>query len=260
MKSRKQPAIDAVLFDLDGVLYIDDKVIRGAAATIDWCRSRRIPIAAVTNTTTSPRRVIADKLERFGIAIAIDEIYTPAAIAARLIGQRTARLYIHDSLQEDFDGIRQVVDQPDFIVMGDVGGTGYSQAQLQQIFRLVMDGSRLLALHKNRFWQKKDGLHMDLGAYVSAIEYATAKQATLLGKPSQAFFHAICKAMQAKPAHTLMIGDDIESDIDGAGRAGLRTGMVQTGKYRESFFRHSGIKPDLLLPSVADLPDAIQLL
>lgn len=260
MKSRNPSAIAAVLFDLDGVLYIDDKAIRGAAATVHWCRTKQIPIAAVTNTTTSPRRAIADKLERFGIAIAMQEIYTPAAVAARLIGQQSARLYIHDSLQEDFDGIQQVTSRPDFIVMGDVGGSGYTQAQLQQIFRLVMDGSRLLALHKNRFWQKKDGLYMDLGAYVSAIEYATARPAMVLGKPSAAFFHAICKAMQVKPAHTLMVGDDIESDIDGAGKAGLRTGLVQTGKYREAFFRHAGIKPDLLLPSVADLPDAIQLL
>jgi ribonucleotide monophosphatase NagD (HAD superfamily) len=127
-----------------------------------------------------------------------------------------------------------------------------------------MNGAKVLALHKNRFWQKPDGLHLDLGVFVAAIEYATGKEATILGKPSTDFFHGICKALDVAPEHTLMVGDDIESDIGGAQQAGLKTVLVQTGKYRAEFVKQvgkqQGLKADMIIPSIADLPDALSLL
>jgi len=57
-----------------------------------------------------------------------------------------------------------------------------------------------------------------------------------------------------------MVGDDIESDIGGAIDAGLKTALVKTGKYREDFAKQTGIKSNLTLPSIADLPDALNLL
>jgi len=151
-------------------------------------------------------------------------------------------------------------DHPDFIVMGDIGSAGYDPVTLQRIFELVMDGAEILALHKNRFWQKPEGMVLDLGAYVAAIEYATGKSAKVLGKPSDSFFHTICESLNVRREDALMVGDDIESDIGGALDAGLKTALVKTGKYREDFARQTGIKPDLTLPSIADLPDALSLL
>ena len=101
---------------------------------------------------------------------------------------------------------------------------------------------------------------LDLGTYVAAIEYATDKEAKVLGKPSAFFFHLICKQLGVRPEEALMVGDDIESDIGGAMDAGLRTALVKTGKYREDFAKQAGIKPNLTLPSIADLPDALNLL
>ena len=260
MNRKKLPPVKAVLFDLDGVLYIGERIIPGAAQSVQRMLDLNLPVAGLTNTTTQPKSGIAEKLAGFGIPIHASDIYTPAALAVQAIGECSAKLYVRDALLEDFQSIHMDNDSPDFIVMGDLGGAGYTPDLLHDIFNAVMDGTTLLALHKNRFWQKPDGLHLDIGPFVAAIEYATGKNAVVLGKPSRDFFHGVCNAMNIEPQQALMIGDDIESDIGGAQAAGLQTALVQTGKYRPDFVNATGIKADLVLPSIADLPDALNLL
>ncbi|ATX82063.1 HAD-superfamily subfamily IIA hydrolase, TIGR01458 [Mariprofundus ferrinatatus] len=260
MKQRDREAIQAVLLDLDGVLYVGDKIIRGGASAVRHIRELALPVAGVTNTTTQPRSIIAAKLAGFGIPITETEIFTPAALALKAIGARSARLYVREPLLEDFNSVRISDSNPDYVVMGDIGGEGYPPDTLLEIFRLVMNGAKILALHKNRFWQKPDGLHLDIGPFVAAVEYATGKEAAILGKPSRDFFHGVCEAVNVRPEQALMVGDDIESDIAGARDSGLRTALVQTGKYRSEFVKRSGIRADLVIPSIADLPDALKLL
>jgi HAD superfamily hydrolase (TIGR01458 family) len=260
----KPPTLQAVLLDLDGVMYVGDKIIAGADRTLAALRDTGYGLHGVTNTTTMPRRAIADKLRRMGLDLDEHELATPAALAVQAIGTDSAALFIRDSLRDDFSGIREDEHHPAWIVMGDPGGAGYPPESLQRIFRLCMDGAAVLALHKNRFWQKPDGLYLDLGAFVAAIEYATGKDATVLGKPSPDFFRAVCTDLAVETKCCLMVGDDIESDIGGAQRVGMRTALVQTGKYRPEHVRNTmrtqGIRPDLTLPSIADLPESLALL
>jgi len=253
-------AVTAILLDLDGVLYIGDHVLPDAAWAVRRLHETGFRLAGVTNTTTQSRHAIAKKLAEMDIPLAEDQIRTPAALAMARIGHQSARLFVRDELREDFSGVCEDENQPDVVVMGDIGGEGYPPETLREIFLHIMDGAQLLALHKNRFWQKPDGLHLDLGVFVAAIEYATGKEAEILGKPSADFFHDICRQLDTEPAEALMVGDDVESDIGGAKDAGLKTALVQTGKYRKDFVKQSGIKANLVLPSIADLPDAIKFL
>ena len=252
--------VETILLDLDGVLYVGDHPLPDAAWAVRRLREAGFRLAGVTNTTTRSRHVIAEKLAEMNIPLAEDQIYMPAALAMARIGNKSARLFVRDELRETFSGVREDGSQPDFVVMGDIGGEGYPPETLREIFLHMMNGAQLLALHKNRFWQKQDGLHLDLGAFVAAIEYATGQETEILGKPSANFFHGICRNIGVDPARTLMVGDDIESDIGGAKDAGLKTALVQTGKYREDFVKQTGIKANLVIPSIADLPDAIKLL
>ena len=252
--------IKAILLDLDGVLYVGDKVIADATYAVQKLHDMDFRLAGVTNTTTQSRRKIAERLTGLGFDFQPGDIDTPAALAVARIGKLRARLVVRDGLREDFSSINEDPKRPEVVLMGDVGGEGYPPELLREIFEHVMNGAKLLALHKNRFWQKPDGLHLDLGVFVAAIEYATGQQAEILGKPSKAFFHGICERLGVAPHEALMVGDDIESDIGGAREAGLKTALVQTGKYRAEFVRDSGIKANLVVPSIADLPDALKLL
>jgi len=252
--------IKAILLDLDGVLYVGDKVIADATYAVQKLRDMGFRLAGVTNTTTQSRCKIAEKLTGLGFDFSPEDIDTPAALAVARIGKKRARLVVRDGLREDFSSLSEDVKRPEVVLMGDIGGEGYPPELLREIFEHVMNGAKLLALHKNRFWQKPDGLHLDLGVFVTAIEYATGQQAEVLGKPSKAFFHGICQRLGVLPDEALMVGDDIESDIGGAREAGLKTALVRTGKYRADFVKQSGIKANLVVPSIVDLPDAIDLL
>jgi len=253
-------SVTVILLDLDGVLYVGDHPLPDAAWTVHKLRKSGFRLAGITNTTTQSRHAIGEKLAKMDIPLAEDQIHTPAALAVVRIGNKNARLFVRAELREDFSCVCENERNPDFVVMGDIGGEGYSPEVLREIFLHIMGGAQLLALHKNRFWQKPDGLHLDLGVFVAAIEYATGRKAEILGKPSVDFFHGICRQIGVEPSEVLIVGDDVESDIGGARNAGLRTALVQTGKYRKDFVKQSGIRADLVLPSVADLPDALKLL
>jgi len=253
MKTVTTHDIDTVLIDLDGVLYIGKQMITGADMALQSLRNQGFKVAGLTNTTTQSRRAVANKLADMAIPLTEADIYTPATLAKQKIAHHSARLFIRDALREDFTGIREDEKHPDYIVMGDIGGEGYDPESLRDIFRLVMQGATVLALHKNRFWQKPDGLHLDLGVFVAAIEYASNQRAIVLGKPSKDFFHHVCQALNTLPKRACMIGDDIESDIGGAQHAGLTGILVQTGKYRAGFVKKSDITPDYTIPSIRDI-------
>lgn len=252
--------IKAILLDLDGVLYVGDEIIPNAPQALQRLKQTGLQLAGVTNTTTQPKSAILNKLHALELTFPDQMLFTPAALAVQRIGKRRAALFVRDALKEDFASIEEDEARPDFVVMGDIGSPGYDTRLLERIFAMVMQGAGIIALHKNRFWQKPDGLHLDIGPFVAAIEYATGREAEVVGKPSRQFFRGICETLGCRPNEALMVGDDIESDIGGAAEAGLHTALVQTGKYREAFVRQSGIRAGLVIPSIAELPDTLNLL
>ena len=116
----------------------------------------------------------------------------------------------------------------------------------------------LYCLHRNRWWQTKHGPLLDAGAFVAGLEYAAETEATVLGKPSAAYFEAALAALDADPELTWMVGDDIEDDIAGGQRHGLRTILVRTGKFRPDDVERLGILPDAIVSSIAQLPEWLE--
>jgi HAD superfamily hydrolase (TIGR01458 family) len=151
-----------------------------------------------------------------------------------------------------------VADGPDAVIMGDLG-EAFGFEILNRAFRMVMDGAELVALQKNRFWLTPDGLSLDAGPFVAAIEYATGRDAVVVGKPSASFFQLVLQDLGAEPDRAAMVGDDVETDVDGAMRSGLAGILVRTGKYREDFVRDSGVDPTATVDSIADVPALLRL-
>jgi phospholysine phosphohistidine inorganic pyrophosphate phosphatase len=139
------------------------------------------------------------------------------------------------------------------VVVGDLG-EDFNYAALNRAFGHVMDGAELIALQKNRYWLKPEGLALDVGPFVAALEYATRRDALVVGKPSRDFFATILSGIPAEPGEAAMVGDDVESDIGGAQDAGLAGILVRTGKYRDDALRDSGVEPAAVVDSIADVP------
>jgi HAD superfamily hydrolase (TIGR01458 family) len=144
-------------------------------------------------------------------------------------------------------------EKADYVIVGDAG-ENFTFQRLNQAMRILLEGAELLALEKDRYWREPDGLVLSAGPFVAALEYATGKEARLMGKPSAEFFRLALEDMDATPQETAMIGDDVYTDVDGAQRMGMFGILVKTGKYREDTAKRSRITPDLVLDSIARLP------
>jgi HAD superfamily hydrolase (TIGR01458 family) len=156
-------------------------------------------------------------------------------------------------VKQDFRHLRQSDSRADFVIVGDIG-EDWSYERLNQIFNLLIGGAELIAIHKNRFWQTERGLQLDIGAFVSGLEYASQKQATIIGKPSPDFFKAALSELALPPEQVAIVGDDIDADIGGGQHLGLTGILVKTGKYRQDYVDNSPVVPGLIIPSVAELP------
>ncbi len=253
--------IRALLLDLDGVLYVEDRPIAGAQAAVERLRGR-FALRFVTNTTAHSRMQTLDKLSRLGFAVAPGELVTPAALAVRHCrdrGHARVALVMNDEVKRDFADLEEAGEEAaDAVIIGDLGPEfGYDV--LNRAFRQVMDGAELIALQKNRYWLRADGLSLDVGPFVAAIEYATGCDAYVVGKPARGFFEGVLSDLGVAATEAAMVGDDIESDIGGALAAGVAGILVRTGKYRAQAVRDSGVEPTAAVSSIADVPALLGL-
>ncbi len=250
-------AIRGILFDLDGVLYVGSKVIDGAIEAVAEVKRRGYRCRFITNTSTLSTASLHKKLTDLGFAIDRDEIISATRASLIYLEQfddPICHLLLSDNVKQDFRHLKQSDDIADFVIIGDIGDT-WSYRLLNRVFNQLINGARLIAIHKNRFWQTEHGLQMDIGAFVSALEYASQQEAIIIGKPSQAFFDSALADLELESDQVAIVGDDIDTDIGGGQDVGLTGILVKTGKYRQAYADSSKIVPDLIIPSIAELSE-----
>lgn len=251
--------VQGFLIDLDGVLYIGDKPIKGAVDAVAWLAESGFPYLFLTNLTRYNHEHVHERLLEMGFKTAIDQLFTaPLAAAEWLREQKAKKIFLvaGADLGPDFHDFEITDQEPDYVVVGDLGER-FDYGILNKAFQMLVEGAELLALQKNRFWRKNGEIIMDAGGFVSALEFASGKTATLIGKPAEEFFELAAKKLELDKESVAMVGDDLEVDIVGAQEAGLRGILVKTGVYKESLFRKSDVSPDLILDSIADLPRVV---
>lgn len=247
--------LGGLLIDLDGTLYVGDGPIPGARAAVEALKTSGFTLRYVTNTTRKSRRLVRERMLTLGFEVEESEIFTPARAAAGRIGESSCSALVDDSLLEDLAGVDFTEDDPDYVLVGDLG-EGFTYARLNPVFRHLMEGAELLALQKNRFWRTESGMSLDAGPFVCALEYATGKRASIVGKPELGFFRLALEDLGLSPHEVGMVGDDAEADVVGAKRAGLLGIQVRTGKWRAD--AETG-EADLTIDSFADLPEVLEL-
>lgn len=223
--------IRGALFDLSGVLYVGSEAVAGAADSLERLRRSGLGIRFVTNVTRLPAGEILGRLNKMDLAVDDDELITaPRAARAHLLKHRLSPyLLIHPALKPEFADL--ITDSPNAVLLGDAGDD-FNYGNLNDAFRLLMDGSAFLAMGNNHYFRENGGLSLDIGPFVAALEYACGRSATILGKPSADFFKAALESLGCGPDETIMVGDDAQADVDGALAAGIKGILVRTGKYQ----------------------------
>lgn len=259
-------SVRAVLIDIDGVLTVSWEPLPGAVEALREIREAGLGVVLVTNTTSRTRASIAETLQEAGFAVDAEDILTaPVATAAYLAEQCPgARCVLLNSgdIREDLDGVALLDPEdaesvPDVVIVGGAGPE-FDYDALNRAFGYLQRGARLVAVHRNLYWRTDAGLQLDSGAFLVGLEQAARTEAEVTGKPSAAFFEAGLARLGVGAGEALMVGDDIESDVLAAQRAGITGVLVKTGKYLPETHRDASGTPDHVIESFADLPGLLR--
>lgn len=224
--------VKGILLDLGGVLYTGKTAIPGAERALSRLRDFHLPLGFITNTTRRSRQQVLAELRGMGFDVDDRELLTPAQIARDYLAAHSLSpfLVVHPNLEREFDSV--ATGTREAVVIGDAG-EGFNFNVLNAAFRRIIGGAELVALAKNRYFQDADGaLSLDAGPFVAALEFASGREAVLLGKPSAEFLKLAAQGLGLEPRNVVMIGDDAQSDIGGAMDIGMQAILVRTGKYR----------------------------
>ncbi len=244
-----------ILIDLAGVLHIGDTAIPGAIEAMQRLRATGIPLRFLTNTTRSPRSQILALMQRLGFDVRTEEVLTAALATRKYIQQRGLRPHylIHPAIAEDMGDSDP---DPTVVVLGDAGDD-FTYAKMNAAFRLLMQGLPLVAMARNRYFKEADGLSLDMGAYVTGLEYSANVTAQVIGKPARAFFETALLDMKVFAQEAIMIGDDVNDDVGAAQRTGIAGILVRTGKFQPGDDQLPHVQPALVAD---DFASAIEVL
>lgn len=258
---------DGLIIDLDGVVWLGGDPIPGAAEAITAIRGSGIRILFVTNAPRRSRSALAEQLTEIGIPATTADVMTSAAVAARVAGSlpdlanRRAFVVGPPALHDEIKGagFRLVACEEahgaGVVVVG--GHEGFDYRELRAAAAAVRGGARLLATGRDAVFPAPDGPWPASGAILAAIETAGGMPAVVVGKPERIIFDIAREAL-AGCARIGVVGDHLTADIEGAKRAGLDAILVLTGATSLADLKRAPIPPDLVLDSLAALPEAIR--
>jgi 4-nitrophenyl phosphatase len=252
-------AIDAVVSDMDGVLWRGDVALPGLTGFFDLVRRRRLPIVLASNNSSRSRAEYVAKLRHLGVApVAAEEIITSrTAMVEYLVSRYTpgTGVYVIGS-----DGLAAAIREVGFrvgeaasvVVVGIDFALGYDK--LRRASLLIREGADFLGTNGDLTLPSPQGLVPGNGAILAAIEAATGRAPTVIGKPSRPMFESALRLLGAAAGRTLMLGDRLDTDIAGAQAAGLRTALLLTGVATRAAAAAPGATvPDAIFAGLPDL-------
>ena len=234
-----------ILIDFDGIIRLGTKPATDAKQFLRFLSEQKIPSSIISNSTLKTSDDIKNFLKENEMDFGIPALTSvDAAINYVKNNYKKVSVFCDENIKKNFN---EFIDDnnPEAVIIGDLGDK-WNYEILNVIFRIVSIGADLIAMQKNKYW-KPDGVNLclDAGAFISAIEYATGKESVLIGKPSPIYFYSAIELLGFnKDASFIMIGDDIETDIQGAKELGGTAILVYTGKTKYPLEPSILIKPD----------------
>ncbi len=244
------------LFDLDGVFYRgkESRVKIGGTAAVEAIRKAGKKLFILTNNSTDTAATVHARLLEFDIPVAREEVLTSGLLTAQYLRRKHGRVSYFlvgegglDSEMRRFGHKRTRGEEADFVVVGLDRRINYDK--LDHAARLVRNGARIVATHSSRLYMYKSGPAMASGPLVKALEYASGKRATVIGKPSPLMFTIALERARCTTEEAVMVGDQVDTDIEGARRAGIDSVLVTSGIDRDA----RGYKPIAVIPNVDDI-------
>lgn len=245
------------LIDMDGVIYRGNALIPGADRFIHELLASGAPFRFLTNNSQRTRRDVATRLQRLGIDVGEEHIFTCAMATARFLAQQkprgTAFVIGEGGLLTALhaNGYAIVDRDPDFVVVGE--GRTFTCEVLETALNQLLAGARLVATNLDPNCPTQAGSRPGCGAIVAMLEAASGLRAFSVGKPSPVMLRAARKELGLATDQTIVIGDTMETDILGGVQLGYKTILVLSGGTRRADLTRYAFRPDKIVESIADL-------
>ncbi len=247
------------IFDLDGVIYRGETALPGAREFLATLREASVPFVFLTNNSTTPPRLVAERLGRMGIPAAPHEVLTSAEATAAILADEMpgCRVLVvgERGIWEALTAAGLVVvegqDQAEAVVVGLDRECTY--ARLREAALAIRRGARFIATNTDRSLPTEDGFIPGAGALVGALEIATDVRARVIGKPSPDIFAQALRRLGTPAQATAVVGDRADTDIIGGQGAGLRTIALLTGAGTAEEFAALQPPPDWIFRDLLQL-------
>jgi NagD protein len=245
------------LIDMDGVIYRGSELIAGADRFIQELRAHNIPFLFLTNNSQRTRRDVATRLQRMGMDVEEEHVFTCAMATARFLAQQkpqgTAFVIGEGGLLTALhnNGYSIVDKDPDYVVVGE--GRTFNFEMVEAALGMIVAGAKLVATNMDPNCPTHTGVRPGCGATVAMLETAAGIKAFSVGKPSPVMLRAARKELGLTTEQTIVIGDTMETDILGGVQLGFKTILVLSGgTSRDDLLRYA-YRPDKIVDSIGAL-------
>jgi NagD protein len=245
------------LIDMDGVLVSGRTPIPGAAEFLQRLRAAQVEYLVLTNNPLYTPGDLAHRLNAIGLEIPAERIFTSAMATAQFLhSQRpkaTAFVIGESGLTSPIHGIGYVITDinPDYVVLGET--FSYNLEQVTRAIRLVAAGSHFIATNPDPAGPGEGGLVPACGAMAALIETATGKSPFFVGKPNPLMMRMALNYLDLHSEDTVMIGDNMRTDIIGGVQSGLETVLVLSGVTRREDITQFAYQPTQIVESVPNI-------
>jgi NagD protein len=245
------------LIDMDGVIYRGNQLIPGADRFIKELRSADIPFMFLTNNSQRTRRDVATKLQRLGMDVEEEHVFTCAMATARFLARQkpggTAFVIGEGGLLHALhtNGYSIVDKDPDYVVIGEGRTLNFEMAEAA--LGMILGGAKLIATNMDPNCPTQHGSRPGCGAIVAMLEAAAGVKAFSVGKPSPVMLRDARKELGLGTDQTIVIGDTMDTDILGGVQLEFKTVLVLSGGTQQSDLVKFAYRPDKIVNSIADL-------
>ncbi len=259
----KLKAVDFFLLDLDGTIYLADRLIDGAADFLKCLQEQDKKVFFLTNNSSKNRFNYRDKLQGMGIQVKAEQIFTSGEATAIYLQEKCpgAKLFLLGTplLAEEFRQAGfELIDQgePDFVVLG--FDTTLTYDKLWQACDYIRAGTAYIATHPDLNCPLGNGRYMpDAGAMIKFIEASTGRAPLVIGKPNPGMLFSLSKKFDIDKSRTAIVGDRLYTDIQLGEEAGLITILVLSGETTAEQYAASSLKASYVFSSVQELARVI---
>ncbi|MCX4027273.1 HAD-IIA family hydrolase [Endozoicomonas sp. SM1973] len=248
--------IKGIILDIDGTLVLNNLALPGAVDAIAKLRGAGIILQFVTNTTGRSPEQLSVMLTKLGFDIKSHEIQTSVSACKYYISThfagKSGYLAIPEATKQMLPEVGHTEENPAFVILGDLD-YGFNYEVLNRVFNFIRQGAQLIAFHRNPYYFKEGKTWLDSGAFTSALESITQQTAVITGKPSPTLFDSAVNVMGLLKEQVLVVGDDVDSDIQGAKNAELASLLVGTGKFTPEQLSKDNISSNKFISEIKDL-------